>query len=198
MKLFHENQVLLGSELNRKELDHFKYVVGTIVGKVIGENRSHASKLKKLMPIHHHHENSGRPLSSAITFIVKPYPYNETKNADTIKLLVKVQDSYLKSVAEFYGNSPEILNSLKALEDQDISEEEREVAEVRMKQACLDYGELIMHGDLLTVKMIQEAISTMSGSATAYGRLEFLGPCRIQLLHMKMKKVGQDYALYLG
>ena len=35
----------------------------------------------------------------------------------------------------------------------------------------------------------------MKGSATAFGRLEFIGgPFRLQLLHMKMKKVAQDYS----
>ena len=35
----------------------------------------------------------------------------------------------------------------------------------------------------------------MAGSASAFGRLEFIGPCRLQLLHMKMKKISQDYSL---
>ena len=36
----------------------------------------------------------------------------------------------------------------------------------------------------------------MSGSATAYERLEFIGGlCRLQLMHMKMKKVCQDCSL---
>ena len=43
------------------------------------------------------------------------------------------------------------------------------------------------------VKMVQEARMLMAGSATALGRLEFLGPFRLQLLHMKMKKVVVDY-----
>ena len=34
----------------------------------------------------------------------------------------------------------------------------------------------------------------MVGSATAFGRLEFLGPFRLQMLHMKIKKVCQDYS----
>ena len=43
--------------------------------------------------------------------------------------------------------------------------------------------------------MVQEAKVLMSGSATAFGRLEYLGPFRLQLLHMKMKKICQDYAV---
>ena len=35
----------------------------------------------------------------------------------------------------------------------------------------------------------------MAGSVTAFGRLEFLGPFRLQLLHMKMKKICQDYSI---
>ena len=59
----------------------------------------------------------------------------------------------------------------------------------------LEFGEWVGHGDLLTVKMVQEARMMMVGSATAFGRLEFLGPFRLQLLHMKMKKISQDYAV---
>ena len=71
------------------------------------------------------------------------------------------------------------------------------MAERKVKEACLEYGELILHGDLLTVKMIQEAMLLMSGSSTAFERLDFIGPCRIQMLHMKMKKVCQDYFLVM-
>ena len=69
------------------------------------------------------------------------------------------------------------------------------VSEDKVKKACLEFGEWVGHGDLLTVKMIMEAMLLMSGSATAFGRLEFLGPVRLQMLHMKMKKVSQDYSL---
>ena len=55
-------------------------------------------------------------------------------------------------------------------------------------EVVLKFGIWIGAGDLLTVKMVQEAIMLMAGSATAFGRLEFLGPFRLQLLHMKMKK----------
>ena len=83
---------------------------------------------------------------------------------------------------------------LKLLEDTDADIEKREEAEGLVMEAVLEFGEWIGHGDLLTVKMVQEAKMLMIGSATAFGRLEYLGPMRLQLLHMKMKKVAQDYA----
>ena len=195
LQLFTKQQLMLNDDANKSEKAHFMYLVGTVVSKLIGEARTDAVKLKKLLPKHHKHENSDRVLSPALTFIVKPHPFQETKNADTIQLLIKIQRSYLEAVALFMGNCPKFLRLLKLLVDENVDEETREAAEVTVKEACLKYGELILHGDLLTVKMVQEAMKLMSGSATAFGRLEFIGPCSLQLLHMKMKKVTQDYQL---
>ena len=88
---------------------------------------------------------------------------------------------------------PSLLRNLQLLENPEASDCEREAAEKTVMAACLEYGEWIGHGDLLNVKMIMEARMLMAGSSTAFERLDFLGPVRIQLLHMKMKKVTQDY-----
>ena len=106
----------------------------------------------------------------------------------------RIQRQFLQSVARSSGNDPKFLSLLRLLEDPDADSDEREKAEEDVKAAVLVYGEWVGHGDLLTVKMIQEARMLMAGSATAFGRLEFLGPFRLQMLHMKMKKVTQDYA----
>ena len=98
-------------------------------------------------------------------------------------------------MAKSKGDDPAFLRLLKIIEDPEADEEEREIAEEIVKKAVLEFGEWIGHGDLLTVKMIQEARMLMVGSVTAFGRLEFLGPFRIQMLHMKMKKISQDYAI---
>ena len=195
LSLFNKGQVLLGLDQNKEERDHLLYVIGVAAGRVIAEVRPEAAKLKKFLPAHHKHENSEKKITPAMAFIIKPYALQETKNPDTIKLLLKIQRQYLRSVAKSKGDDPSFLNLLRVLEDAEIDEPEREAAEETVKIACLEFGELVLHGDLLTVKMIQEAIMLMSGSATAFGRLEYIGPCRLQLLHMKMKKVSQDYSL---
>ena len=59
--------------------------------------------------------------------------------------------------------------------------------------ACREYGENISHGDLLTVAMFENAKLIMSGSVTAFGRLEFLGIMRLGLLHLKMKMICAVY-----
>ena len=118
----------------------------------------------------------------------------ETKNPDTIKLRLRIQRQYLKDVAKYKGNAPGFLRLLAILEDTDVAVEVREDAEKRVKEAANEFGAWIGHGDLLTVKMVQEAKMLMKGSATAFGRLQFLGPFRLQLLHMEMKKIAQDYS----
>ena len=195
LSLFSMEQILLGSEQNKEELKHFKYVVALAAGKVLASKRPDAKKLAAHLPAHHIHKNSKKKLTPAITFIKKPYPYNETKNPDMIKLLVRIQRQFLQSVAKTRENEPDFLLKLKLLEDPGAETEEREKAEKEVRKAVLDYGEWIGAGDLLTVKMIQEARMMMAGSVTAFGRLEFLGPFRLQLLHMKMKKICQDFAV---
>ena len=195
MSLFTLEQVLLGHDQNKEEREHLMYVVAVAAGRVLADRRPEAAKFKKYLPAHHKHENSERILSPALAFIVKPYPLQETKNPDTIRLLIKIQRQYLKSVAKSKNDDPNFLQLIKLLEDPTVDEGVREAAEEEVKRACIEFGEWIGHGDLLTVKMIMEAMMLMSGSVTAFGRLEFLGPVRLQMLHMKMKKVSQDYSL---
>ena len=195
LAFFNKDQVLLGLDQHKEERDHLLKVIAIAAAKVLVEARPQAFKhLAKYLPAHHAHENSEKKLLPAISFILKPYPYQETKNPDTIKLLIRIQRQFLRCVAKSKGDDPTFTQMLIILEDMDALTEEREAAERSVMTAVLVFGEWVGHGDLLTVKMVQEAKMLMIGSATAFGRLEFLGPFRLQLLHMKMKKVSQDYS----
>ena len=194
LDMFTKDMLLMNTEENKAEKEHFQYLVAVGIGKVLALRRQHAKKLGEFLPDHHLHQNSSRNLSPALTFIMKPYALQETRNPDTIKLLIKMQRQYLQSVARSLHNDATFLHLLQLLEDAEADSEDRERAEDVVKAAVLKFGEWVGHGDLLTVKMIQEARMLMVGSATAFGRLEFLGPFRLQMLHMKMKKVCQDYS----
>ena len=77
-------------------------------------------------------------------------------------------------------NDPEFARLLSLLEDPNVADDVREGAGKRVMEAVIKFGVWIGHGDLLTVKMVQEAKLLMKGSATAFGRLEFLlGPFRL-------------------
>ena len=88
--LFSKEQVLLSSEENKSELDHFLYVSALAACRVLAAIRPEAKRLTNHTPNHHKHENSSKKLTPATTFILKPYPYMETSNPDMIKLLLRI------------------------------------------------------------------------------------------------------------
>ena len=148
--MFNKDMFLLNTEDNKAEREHLLHVVGIAVGKILASRRPEAKKLACFLPAHHDHQNSNRKLTPALTFIIKPYPYQETKNPDTIKLMIRIQRKYLQSVARSLGNDPKFLNLLKLLEDPDADSDEREMAEEEVKAAVMVFGEWLGHGDLLT------------------------------------------------
>ena len=81
LALFCKEQVLLGSEQNTDEREHLRYVIGVEAGKILAANRPKAAKLARYLPAHHKHENSEVKPTPAITFILKPYPLQETKGS---------------------------------------------------------------------------------------------------------------------
>ena len=113
-----------------------------------------------------------------------------------IKLMIRIQRQFLHAVGKAVENEQAFLVKLRLLEDPDADNEVREDAEKEVMREVEKFGVWIGAGDLLTVKMIQKAVMLMAGSATAFGRLEFLGPFRLQLLHMKMKKAGSNQGIF--
>ena len=107
LKLFSVEQVLLGCEENKEEREHLLEVIGVTVGKILAANRTEAKKLADYLPARHYHKKSHLKPTPALTFIVKPYPYQETKNPDVIKLLIRIQRKFILSVAKAHGNKPD-------------------------------------------------------------------------------------------
>ena len=83
LALFSKEQILLGEEQNKDEKDHLLYVIGVAAGKILAANRPEAENLKKYLPTHHIHKNNDVKPTPAITFILKPYPYQETRKPAT-------------------------------------------------------------------------------------------------------------------
>ena len=90
------------------------------------------------------------------------------------------------------GRDPLFMADFELLEKVGVEEEVRSGAEKRVAEANLKYGEKISNGDLMTVEVIQEIRQIVAQEITAFGRLEYFGPVRVQGLHMKMKKQVVD------
>ena len=130
VQLFKPETVLLNIDENKEEKDHLLYVIAVGVARVLARVVPEEAKgLGKFMPRHHTHANSGRVLAPAEVVIDTPYPYMETKNADTIQLCLKRQRKYLKRVATFVGHEAKFMKNLALLEDGEAAKEVREAAE---------------------------------------------------------------------
>ena len=75
LAMFTKELILLGSEANQEERDHLLSVIAQVTAKVLVKTRPSAHVFAKHLPRHHQHENAEKKLVPAITFIVKPYPY---------------------------------------------------------------------------------------------------------------------------
>ena len=74
--LFKKDLVLLGLEENQKELQHLQYVIALAAAREIVKGRPEAASiLSKHLPSHHKHANSEKKMVPAVTFLIKPYPY---------------------------------------------------------------------------------------------------------------------------
>ena len=94
LAFFSKEQVLLGAEQNKEEREHLLYVVAVAAGKILASTRPEAKKLAGYLPAHHNHQNGHLKPTPAITFILKPYPYQETKEK-AVKINQSVLGYYL-------------------------------------------------------------------------------------------------------
>jgi hypothetical protein len=195
LRMFKMDELLLAMEVNKPEKNHLlRNVLAPGFGRVLADRRpERAGKLAKLLPKHHKHLHSGATVKPAVFSVAKTYPFTETKHSDMIQLVLRVQKEHLREVARYMGDHPEFHAKLAVLTDKDAPVEVREAAEAEVQFACRLFGEFVGHGDLLTVQMWQEAKLLLAQEVTAFGRLEFCGPFRLEGFHAKMKKTHLDF-----
>ena len=99
LEMFCKEQVLLGLNQHEEERNHLLEVIAIEVIRILCERRPEAKKLEKFLPRHHQHSNSNKEMKPAVVFIKKPYALQETKNPDTIKLLIRIQRQHLRYVS---------------------------------------------------------------------------------------------------
>ena len=183
----------LTAKSNENLLNHHKKVTAIVVGRKLAESVPDASKLKRFLTNHYQHPNSDHEVKPAILFSKPPQYYNEIINTEMCDMLDQVQLDYLHLIAELLPNKTAYLDDLKLIQDSDCETSERESAEERVAGFCLDAGEYIGHGDLLTFERFFLAKRSRKGSSTALERLEYIHYFRVELFHLKMNKTFDDF-----
>jgi hypothetical protein len=191
--LFKLETLDLTAKSNENLLNHHKKVTAIVVGRKLAETCPVAVKLKRFFTNHYSHPTSDNEVTPAILFSKPPQYYNEIVNTEMCAMLDQVQLDFLDLQAELIPNKEAYLEDLKLIQNFDCETSEREDAEKRVAQACLEAGEYIGHGDLLTFERFFLAKRSRKGSATALERLEYIRYFRVELFHLKMNKTFDDY-----
>ena len=181
--------LLLNSPANASDRSKLISFVCREWASVLAKRRKEsAAILGKLLP-----RQSKLTGQSAMTCSVsKLYACRETLHCDMLSFLLQVQVDHLEHVAASVGQDPAFRADLALLQDIEATVEDREAAEVRVHKVNQAYGEMIGHGDLMTVETWQVCKGIMAQSVTAFGRGEFLGPYQMGGLHSKMNKIIID------
>ena len=188
VRLITPELLLLNSPANIQERDELLAFLVREWAAVLGERREEsAAILAKLLP--RKSKLSGQP--AMLVSVHKLHPCRETSHADMLTFLMKVQGDHLEQVAVAV-NSESFRADLKLLQDAEVEEEVREAAELRVHLANLEYGEMIGHGDQLTVETWQVCKGVLAQNVTAFGRGEYLGIYQLEGMHSKMTKLYLD------
>ena len=181
------DMVLLHSPVNEEERTYLERTVARGWANLLANDRPRAEKLGKFL----------KPVKKAVSQHIvnsdKVFACNETSHSDMVRLGFRLQFEHLELVANFVGRDKQFLADLKLLEDLEVDEVDREAAEGRVHEANDRYGCWVGYGDQLTWQVMQDIRVVVAQEVTAFGRLEFLGPCRLAGMHSLMKKVATDY-----
>ena len=190
---------LLVLNAHEEEKIHLEKVIATEIVKLLSTMRpDEFGNLSKYLPSHHQHPLADMPVKPAETYVGTRY-FQENRNDEVIEMVESIQRDFLDRISKMKDNDAQFLKDYEVIytplpkcgetESEKILREE---AEHRIAEVVREFGELIVHGDLLTIKMIQQAIALRAGSARAVDRFAYVGPLIIQLFHLMMNKTAQD------
>ena len=158
INLFNEETFLITSETNKPRLQRLKNVIFTVLASTISSNFNGFQFLNKEFPLHHENPNKETSTIPTDTHVEKPFYLKETATLDMVKILNKIVERYLEILAEMMGDDKEkFLEMVTLARDKDTPMDIRKDAEDFIKKASREQGELIIHGDQLTVDRIESA-----------------------------------------
>ena len=118
--------------------------------------------------------------------------FSENNNKEMIQIMEKLQRQYLNLVMEQSENKESYMMDLKVIYNTDLPRNEREPAEMRIKEEVRKAGELICHGDLLTDVRFETCKRLRRMGISAVERFDFLKIFRLGTFHLLMNKIMQD------
>ena len=190
LKFFNLKTVLLTSD--EELLNHYQFVTALTLGRMLAKEVPGMQWLLEVFPKHYNHPNRHTAGNKSLLHVSKPLYYQETVNDDMTKIMSSLQLEYLVLVGEQADQKDLYQINLRKILSVECAQEEREAAEVWIKQQVLLAGELICHGDQLTNERFESCKRLAQGSSSAFERFEFCPIFRLGTFHMRMSKCIQD------
>ena len=110
-----------------------------------------------------------------------------------VEILKQMIDRYLQLLSNRVEDQETFDNMVKVEKSMEASLEERCQAEAYIKQETRRHGEMVVHGDQLTVARIESAKRISKSSLTMLGRLELVKVVVTGMFHADMNMIIYDY-----
>ena len=189
LAFFNLDTVLIQSD--QEMFEHFQFVVAITLARLFGKEVPGMDWMLSCSPKHYKHPNSETSGRKSLMHLDKPMYLQETKNSEMLKIMENLQLEYLSLVGEQAANREKFFEDLRKILSVDCDTGEREAAESRIKEHCLNCGEMICHGDYLTFERFESCKRLRQGSISSFERFEYMPIFRIGMFHLRMNKTIQ-------
>ena len=131
--------------------------------------------------------------SATQVHVETPFFLNEQSTLNMRKILKKMVNRYLNLLSDMVEDKDTFDEMVKVARDKTSSIDSRNEAEEHIKKESRKHGELVIHGDQLTLARIESARRLSKGSITMLGRLELVKVIVTGMFHADMNRVIYDY-----
>ena len=189
LDLYHPDTFLITSGRNKDRLLSYQKVLFTVMAQLIADRVPSFAWLRKFYPKHHAHGHTDNSTEPTTAHAEKPFYIQEQSTLDMVEILWLIQKRFLELLGEIVEDKEAFQDTLRTAQDADATEEEREEAEGYIREQVKKHGELVMHGDQLTVDAIENAKRAMKGSLTMLERLELVSCTSSGMFHVDMSMI---------
>ena len=155
LKFFTKDTFQITSEANKLPFQKFKTILYTVLAQLLAARFHGFEFMTKLFPRNHiEHEETKNVME---THVEKPYYLHEQSTLNMVQILNKIVNRYLNILKDMVEDKEQFEEMVKTAIDKDSIIEERMIAEEYIKKHSKMHGELVIHGDQLTVARIESA-----------------------------------------
>jgi hypothetical protein len=194
LELFDIEHINLRSEVNTGLLYHLKHVMKTVLTDLLVNNFKGFKWTREHYPEHHYHPTCQEARKASTAFTEKPYYLNEMKALDMVSILQMVQDRYFELLISMVEDDGKLEKCIRKVKTIGTPVEETKTAEIYIRYCTQIHGELIIHGDQLTMDRVISAVKLQKPCVTAYGRLEYICITQVGMFHAEMSYIIHNFA----